>query len=85
MPSLDRQYIYNYPYKKIQKKNEGIEMKHLKKSFAVILLGLVLVLAACGSKDDSNVVKVGTSTSESTTWNLVKELAAKEGIEIEIM
>lgn len=60
-------------------------MKHVKKSIAVILLGLVFVLGACGSDKDSKVVKVGTSTAESTTWNLVKELAEKEDITIEVI
>lgn len=60
-------------------------MKHLKKSIGVILLGLLLILAACGSDKDSKVVKVGTSTAESTTWNLVKELAEKEDIQIEVI
>lgn len=61
------------------------KMKHLKKSIGVILLGLLLILAACGSDKDSKVVKVGTSTAESTTWNLVKELAEKEDIQIEVI
>lgn len=60
-------------------------MKYLKKSIGVILLGLLLILAACGSDKDSKVVKVGTSTAESTTWNLVKELAEKEDIQIEVI
>lgn len=60
-------------------------MKQFKKSIAVILLGLVLVLAACGSNKDAEVVKVSTSTAETTTWNLVKELAEKEGITIEVV
>ena len=60
---------------------------HIKKTFAIILLGLILVLAACGSKDKSgsDVVKVGISTAEIPTWNLVKELAKEEGINIEIV
>ncbi|MCR2823108.1 MetQ/NlpA family ABC transporter substrate-binding protein [Lederbergia panacisoli] len=57
----------------------------MKKLFAVILLGLILVLSACGSKGKSDVIKVGTTTSEVPTWNLVKELAEKEGIKIEIV
>ncbi|MBS4220829.1 MetQ/NlpA family ABC transporter substrate-binding protein [Bacillus sp. FJAT-49711] len=57
----------------------------MKKLFAVILLGLVLVLSACGSNGKSDVIKVGTTTSEMPTWNLVKELAEKEDIKIEVV
>jgi len=57
----------------------------MKKLFTVILLGLILVLSACGSKGKSDVIKVGTTTSEVPTWNLVKDLAEKEGIKIEIV
>lgn len=60
-------------------------MKNFKKSIGVILLGLVLLLAACGSDEDNKVVKVSTSTAETTTWNLVKELAEEEGITIEVV
>ncbi|MCJ8009421.1 MetQ/NlpA family ABC transporter substrate-binding protein [Lederbergia wuyishanensis] len=57
----------------------------MKKLFTVILLGLILVLSACGSNGKSDVIKVGTTTSEVPTWNLVKDLAEKEGIKIEIV
>ncbi|MBW8349902.1 MetQ/NlpA family ABC transporter substrate-binding protein [Bacillus sp. IITD106] len=58
----------------------------MKKLFAVLLLGLILVLSACGSKGGkSDVIKVGTTTSEVPTWNLVKELAEKQDIKIEIV
>ncbi|MBS4205221.1 MetQ/NlpA family ABC transporter substrate-binding protein [Lederbergia citrea] len=59
----------------------------MKKIFTVISLGLILLLAACGSngKSEKNVVKVGTSTAEAQTWNLVKDLAKEEGIELEIV
>ncbi|MBS4200197.1 MetQ/NlpA family ABC transporter substrate-binding protein [Bacillus sp. FJAT-49732] len=57
----------------------------MKKLIAVILLGLTLVLSACGSNGKSDVIKVGTTTSEVPTWNLVKELAEKQDIKIEIV
>lgn len=59
----------------------------MKKIVSVLIIGLVLLLAACGSgKDsDSKVIKVGTSTAETPTWKLVAELAEKEGINIEIV
>jgi len=56
----------------------------MKKILTVILLGLILVLSACGSKK-SDVIKVGTTTAETPTWNLVKKLAAEKGINIEIV
>src|SRR5690606_30207393 len=35
--------------------------------------------------NEESVVKVGTSTSEEPTWNLVKELAEEENIELEVI
>jgi D-methionine transport system substrate-binding protein len=61
------------------------------KKIAIILFGLLLVLAGCGSNNSSNsgkgskTVKVGTTTSEVPTWNLVKQLAAKKGINVQIV
>lgn len=55
-----------------------------RKLFGLILISILFILAACGNAD-SDVVKVGTSTAEVPTWNLVKELAAEEGIEIEVL
>jgi D-methionine transport system substrate-binding protein len=62
------------------------------KKIAIILFGLLLVLAGCGSNSSSNngkggsqTVKVGTTTSEVPTWNLVKKLAAKKGINVQIV
>lgn len=66
-------------------KKEG---KTLKKKLLVLVVGiLTLLLAACGSSNSSsdNVVKVGTTAAEEPTWNLVKELAAEEDIEMEII
>lgn len=64
------------------------EGKMMKKKLLVLIVGIVtLLLAACGSSSSSsdNVVKVGTTSAEAPTWNLVKELAAEEDIEIEIV
>ncbi|WP_407272469.1 MetQ/NlpA family ABC transporter substrate-binding protein [Radiobacillus sp. PE A8.2] len=55
-------------------------MKKTLFAFAALLL---FIIAGCGS--DSETVKVGTTTAETPTWELVKELAAEEGIEIEII
>jgi D-methionine transport system substrate-binding protein len=59
------------------------------KKLAIILFGLLLVLAGCGSNSssgtESKTVKVGTSSSEVPTWNLVKKLAKEKGITIEIV
>ncbi|MEK3887782.1 MetQ/NlpA family ABC transporter substrate-binding protein [Bacillus sp. FSL K6-3431] len=61
--------------------------KNVRNIFTIILLGVILVLAACGSKSksDSDVIKVGVGSAEIPTWNLVKELAKEEGIEIEVV
>jgi D-methionine transport system substrate-binding protein len=59
------------------------------KKLAIILFGLLLVLSGCGSNSssgkESKTVKVGTSSSEVPTWNLVKKLAKEKGITIEIV
>lgn len=54
------------------------------KRLLVILMALVVVLAACGKKDDSKTVTVGIASSESKVWDKVKELAKKDGINVEI-
>ncbi|WP_077622407.1 MetQ/NlpA family ABC transporter substrate-binding protein [Sediminibacillus massiliensis] len=55
-------------------------MKKLLFSFAALLL---FIITGCGS--DSETVKVGTSNAETPTWELMKELASEEGIELEIV
>lgn len=60
----------------------------MKKKLLVILsLILVLALTACGSdkNDDTKKVKIGVSGSDGEQWPIIKELAAKEGIEIELI
>lgn len=61
-----------------------IRKNYFNKALSFVVLGLILVLAACGGNEES-VVKVGTSTSEESTWNLVKELAEEENIELEVI
>ncbi|MED4934166.1 MetQ/NlpA family ABC transporter substrate-binding protein [Heyndrickxia coagulans] len=60
------------------------------KKFAILLLGLILVLAGCGAKNNSGststkTIKVGTTTSEVPTWNLIQKLAKKKNINIKIV
>jgi len=59
----------------------------MKKKLVVFIVAiLAIVLAACGSDSGSEeIIKVGTTTSETPTWNLVAELAAEEEIEIEVV
>ncbi|GGE26427.1 lipoprotein [Pullulanibacillus camelliae] len=64
-----------------------------KALLALILVFVLIVTAACGSsntgKDASSskpaTVKVGISPAELPTWNLVKKLAKKENITIQIV
>ena len=58
-----------------------------KKLFILVIGILAVALAACGSSSDSDesVVKVGTTSAEMPVWDLVKNLAEKEGIEIELV
>lgn len=57
------------------------------KKLAIALFGLLLLLSGCGTKasSDSETVKVGISSSEEPTWELVKKLAKDKGIDIEIV
>ncbi|ANX14077.1 methionine ABC transporter substrate-binding protein [Fictibacillus arsenicus] len=61
------------------------------KKLAIILVGLLLLLSACGSNSSSDnsegskTVIVGTSSAEVPTWELVKKLAKEKGITLEIV
>lgn len=61
------------------------------KKLLIIFFGVLLVLAGCSSNSSSDkaegskVVKVGTSSSEVPTWNLVKKLAKEKGITVQIV
>lgn len=64
-------------------------MKKLLFVFAALLL---FVIAGCGGTgtdskggSETTTVKVGTTTAETPTWELMKELAKEEGIKIEIV
>ncbi|KAB2331470.1 MetQ/NlpA family ABC transporter substrate-binding protein [Bacillus mesophilum] len=59
----------------------------VKNKLMVLILILTAILAACASESSpgDNVVKVGTTSAEAPTWELVKDLAAEEDIEIEII
>lgn len=59
------------------------------KKLWILCLALVtaVVLAACGDKDSGDTVKVkiGVNGADGVQWPILKEKAAKEGIEIELM
>lgn len=56
------------------------------KKALLILLALVFILAGCGSKNkDARVIKIGLTGSESKTWSYVKEQAAKQNIDLELV
>lgn len=67
----------------------------MKKLLAFLLVA-VLCLAACGkekstdnntaaSKKENTTVKVGIRSSETKTWEYIKERAAKEGIDLDLV
>lgn len=52
----------------------------------LILLLVIIALTACNEEESSqNNIKVGIRSSEIKTWEVVKEQAKKEGIEIELV
>lgn len=55
------------------------------KKLLVLLVALVVVLAACGgNKKDDKTVTVGVASDDTKVWDKVKELAKKDGINVEI-
>ena len=65
-------------------------MKHILKSATAVLLcaGLLLTATACGKKEDANVketVKLGVVGDDQRLWEKAAELAAKDGIKIELV
>ena len=55
------------------------------KKILVLLMALVVVLAACGgNKKDDKTVTVGVASDDTKVWDKVKELAKKDGINVEI-
>lgn len=56
----------------------------MKKLF-VLFLSLIIVLAACGSKEDEKTVKIGVTGVDSKVWEVVKKEAEKDGIKIEFV
>lgn len=63
------------------------------KKFSLLILAIVLTatLAACGSSSDkagakeNTKVKIGVNGSDGAQWPILKEKAAKEGIDIELV
>lgn len=49
-----------------------------------LLVALVLLLAACGDKKDDKKVTIGIASNDTAVWDKVKELAKKDGIDVEI-
>lgn len=56
----------------------------MKKLF-ILFLSLIVVLAACGSKEDEKTVKIGVTGVDSKVWDVVKKEAEKDGIKIEFV
>ncbi|MFP7493007.1 MetQ/NlpA family ABC transporter substrate-binding protein [Terribacillus saccharophilus] len=57
------------------------------KKLAGILIALLLIITGCGANagSDGNTVKVGISSAETPTWELVQKLAKEKDINIEIV
>lgn len=60
-------------------------MKKLISIFLVVLFTFVLTACKEDANSESKTVKVGIRSSEIKTWEFVKEQAAKEGIDLELV
>lgn len=56
-----------------------------KIQYIIGLLSLLFLLVACTKAEESDVVKVGIRSSEIKTWEYIKEQAAKENINLELV
>lgn len=54
------------------------------KKLLVLAIAFVVLLAACGKKDDSKTVTVGVASNETKVWDKVAELAKKDGITVKV-
>lgn len=54
------------------------------KKVLTLLVVLVVLLAACGDKKGDKKVTIGIASNDTAVWDKVKELAKKDGIDIEI-
>ncbi|MGN4124370.1 MetQ/NlpA family ABC transporter substrate-binding protein [Lysinibacillus sphaericus] len=56
-----------------------------KTHYLIGLLTLLFLLVACAKAEEKDVVKVGIRSSELKTWEYIKEQAAKENLELELV
>ncbi len=56
-----------------------------KMNYVIALLTLLFLLVACAKSEEKDVVKVGIRSSELKTWAYIKEQAAKEDLELELV
>ncbi|MGE7090952.1 MetQ/NlpA family ABC transporter substrate-binding protein [Lysinibacillus sp. NPDC048646] len=54
-------------------------------NYVIGLLTLLFLLVACANAEEKDVVKVGIRSSELKTWAYIKEQAAKEDLELELV
>ncbi|MGV3129205.1 dipeptide ABC transporter glycylmethionine-binding lipoprotein [Staphylococcus simulans] len=54
------------------------------KKLLVLAIAFVVILAACGKKDDNKTVTVGVASNETKVWDKVAELAEKDGITVKV-
>ncbi|WP_114604381.1 dipeptide ABC transporter glycylmethionine-binding lipoprotein [Staphylococcus sp. EZ-P03] len=54
------------------------------KKLLVLAIAFVVILAACGKKDDNKTVTVGVASNETKVWDKVAELAKKDGITVKV-
>ncbi|MGK9270575.1 methionine ABC transporter substrate-binding protein [Williamsia muralis] len=59
-------------------------MRLRRLALLLVLPLLALGMAACGS-DDSNTVKIGVADASESYWNVFKQKASDEGIEVELV
>ncbi|MFT9817664.1 MetQ/NlpA family ABC transporter substrate-binding protein [Lysinibacillus sp. NPDC056185] len=56
-----------------------------KLNYLLTLIALLFLLVACAKADEKDTVKVGIRSSELKTWEYIKEQAAKEDINLDLV
>ncbi|GAC68197.1 MetQ/NlpA family ABC transporter substrate-binding protein [Gordonia soli] len=60
-------------------------MRRSRLSILVVLVALIGMLTACGSSGDSSTVRIGVADASENYWNVFKQKASADGIDVELV